>query len=74
VAHLIDLGLVERTPDPDDGRATLLTVTAEGTRRLKDVADDRRKWLDEQLGDWSESELSAFVSELARYNAALSES
>jgi DNA-binding MarR family transcriptional regulator len=74
VAHLIDLGLVARTPDPDDGRATLLTVTDEGARRLKDVADHRRKWLEEQLDDWSERELSAFVSELARYNAALSES
>ena len=74
VAHLIDLGLVSRTPDPDDGRATLLTVTDEGARRLKDVADHRRKWLEEQLDDWSERELSAFVSELARYNAALSES
>jgi DNA-binding MarR family transcriptional regulator len=71
VHHLIELGLVDRTPDPDDGRATLLTVTDEGARRMKDVADHRRKWLDEQLGDWSEQELTDFVRELARYNAAL---
>ncbi len=41
---------------------------------MKDVADHRRKWLDEQLGDWTERELSDFVGELARYNASLSDS
>lgn len=74
VHHLIELGLIDRTPDPDDGRATLLSVTDEGARRMKDVADHRRKWLDEQLGDWSEQELRDFVRELARYNAALTDS
>src|SRR5689334_13492733 len=42
VQHLLDLGLVDRTPDPDDGRATLISVSAEGTRRLGDVAEHRR--------------------------------
>jgi DNA-binding MarR family transcriptional regulator len=74
VAHLIDLGLVERTPDPDDGRATLLSVTDEGTRRMKDVGDHRRKLVNERLSDWSEKELTTFVSDLARYNSALSDS
>lgn len=73
VHHLMELGLVERTPDPADGRATLLTVTDEGARRMKHVAEHRRKWLDEQLGDWSEQELADFVNELARYNTALSD-
>jgi len=73
VHHLMQLGLVARAPDPADGRATLLTVTDEGARRMKDVADHRRKWLDERLGDWSEQELSDFVRELGRYNASLSD-
>ena len=73
VQHLIDLGLIERTPDPDDGRATLLSTTDEAVRRMQDVAAHRRKWFDEQLGDWSEAELSGFARELARYNAALSQ-
>jgi DNA-binding MarR family transcriptional regulator len=73
VHHLMELGLVDRAPDPDDGRATLLEVTQEGARRMEDVAEHRRKWLDEQLGDWTEQELSSFVSELARYNRTLSD-
>ncbi|HYG94019.1 MAG TPA: MarR family transcriptional regulator [Nocardioides sp.] len=71
VQHLLELGLVDRTPDPDDGRATLVAVSAQGSQRLTDVADHRRKLLDERLGDWSAEELAAFAAELNRYNAAL---
>lgn len=74
VSHLIELGLLERTPDPEDGRATLLTVTDEGDRRMSDVGDHRRKLLDERLSAWSEKDLAGFVQQLARYNAALNES
>jgi DNA-binding MarR family transcriptional regulator len=74
VQHLIDLGMVERTPDPEDGRATLLSITDEAVRRLEDVAEHRRKWLDEQLGDWSDEDLAGFVRQLGRYNASLSRS
>ena len=74
VAGLVRAGLVERTPDPEDGRATLLTVTPEGTRRMRDVGARRRRLLDERLGEWSEKELDAFVRQLARYNASLSDS
>ena len=34
VANLVDLGLVDRTADPVDGRAQVLTPSAEGTARL----------------------------------------
>lgn len=71
VQHLADLGLLERTPDPADGRATLLVVTEEGQARLAEVTTHRRQYLDRRLGDWSDEELSAFVAGLARYNAAL---
>lgn len=71
VQHLIDLGLIERTPDPEDGRATLLSITDEAVRRLEDVSEHRRKWLDEQLGDWSDQRLADFAHELGRYNASL---
>lgn len=74
VQHLVDLGLVDRSPDPIDGRATLVAASADAVRRLADVAELRRAWLDEQLGDWTSEELSDFVQELARYNEALNRS
>lgn len=73
VQHLLDLGLVEKSQDPEDGRASLLSATDDAVRRLADVTAHRRKWLDEQLGDWSAAELSGFVAELGRYNQALSQ-
>ncbi len=69
--HLDELGLVDRSPDPDDGRATLVSASAEAVRRIQDVAEDRRRWLDERLGDWTDDELAGFVEVLGRYNAAL---
>ncbi|WP_345526963.1 MarR family winged helix-turn-helix transcriptional regulator [Nocardioides endophyticus] len=71
VQHLLDLGLVDRSPDPDDGRATLVSVTAEAARRIAEVNDDRRRWLDDRLGDWPDDDLSEFVRMLSSYNAAL---
>ena len=71
VQHLLDLGLVDRSPDPEDGRATLLSLSDEGRRRLSDVAAHRRKLLDERLGDWDDRELADFAAVLARYNATL---
>jgi DNA-binding MarR family transcriptional regulator len=71
VQHLSDLGLVERTPDPADGRAALLAVTDEARLRMAEVQRDRRRWLDERLGDWSDDDLRSFVDMLSRYNASL---
>ncbi|WP_051551456.1 MarR family winged helix-turn-helix transcriptional regulator [Nocardioides sp. URHA0020] len=71
VQHLLDLGLVDRTPDPDDGRATLISISAAAAERITEVKHDRRRWLDERLGDWPDQDLSEFVRMLASYNAAL---
>ena len=49
----------------------LVSVSDEGRTRLDDVAQHRRKWLDERLGDWADEDLTGFVSALGRYNRAL---
>jgi len=71
VQHLVELGLVERSPDPDDGRATVISMTAEAGARFGEVRDHRRKLLDERLGDWTEEDLDILVKALGRYNRAL---
>src|SRR5262245_52249888 len=71
IAHLTDLDLLTRVADPVDGRALLVSVSPEGRRRLTEVDRQRRAWLDERLGDWSDDELGRFVRALGRYNRAL---
>ena len=71
VQHLMDLGLVDRAPDPEDGRATLVSASAVAEARLADIHGDRRRWLDAKLGDWSSDDLARLVDLLGRYNTAL---
>jgi DNA-binding MarR family transcriptional regulator len=73
IQHLVDLGLVERAPDPADGRATLVSVTADAGARMAANNRERRRWLDDRLRDWSDEELTDIVTLLGRYNAALDE-
>ncbi len=71
VQHLLDLGLLDRTPDPEDGRATLLSLSADAARRLAAVDEHRRQWFDEALGSWDDDELVGFAGSLSRYNRTL---
>lgn len=72
VQHLVDLGFIERTPDPDDRRAQLLAATPEARTQLEALRAQRSARFDERLGEWSLAELVEFRDMLTRYNAALS--
>jgi DNA-binding MarR family transcriptional regulator len=71
VQHLSDLGLLVREPDPADGRAMLISASPDAVGRMSEIDRDRRRWLDEQLAEWTEEDLREFVSGLGRYNEAL---
>lgn len=71
VQLLLEFGLLERSPDPADGRAQILTISAHGRERLDAVAVARRAELTKKLDDWSDGELGEFVSMMGRYNAAM---
>lgn len=68
--HLIELGLVDRTPDPDDGRATLVSVSAEGRRRVRGVDAERREMLARRFDGWDERDLEGVADALHRYNGS----
>lgn len=51
VAALAAAGLVEKHPDPQDGRRMLITLTAEGRRRVEEGRQARSEWLATRLQD-----------------------
>lgn len=53
VRELEDLDLIERTPDPSDGRSSLLRLTAHGTERLAAARVPQEGMLMRTLQDWN---------------------
>ena len=52
VRELEQLGLVERTPDPEDGRSSLLSPTPEGLERLAQARAPQERTLVDALEEW----------------------
>ncbi|WP_189037576.1 MarR family winged helix-turn-helix transcriptional regulator [Streptomyces daqingensis] len=59
---LEELGLIARSPDPADGRASLVHLTSDGRERFAQVRDARRAEYVRKLAAWDPAE----VAELAR--------
>ena len=68
VRELEHLGLVHRTPDPEDGRSSLLSPTEEGLERLAAARRPYETSLVTTLEDWPVEEIET----LARLLRALS--
>jgi len=73
ISTLERLGFVERVPDPDDGRAQLLTPSAEAARKIDGIRERSHGWLADVLDEWSAEERHDFAAGLARFNAAAEE-
>lgn len=73
VHQLVGLGLIARSPDPADGRASILTVTEEAERRLAAVRDGRREHFDDRLASWEPADIEELTARLGRFNAALAD-
>jgi DNA-binding MarR family transcriptional regulator len=69
IGHLVRLGLVERTADPVDGRATLLAATDEGRRVFKENRRLRNERIAEMLASWSPDDRHALADLLARFTS-----
>lgn len=68
VASLVGLGLVDRSADPDDGRAQVLTPSAEGAARLAQIRDARRERWEADLGHWPAEDVATLADLLHRLN------
>ncbi|MEV0429186.1 MarR family transcriptional regulator [Micromonospora sp. NPDC050495] len=71
VATLVADGLVERTADPDDRRASRLTLTEAGRTALADTEDWYGRVLAGALADWTPDEVTAFSVALGRFTRDL---
>ena len=71
VGSLLELGLIQRSPDPEDRRAAILAITEEGSNSLASIAAMRRQEVSERLSGWSDEDLQRFVEMMTRYNGAL---
>ena len=68
LAALERAGYVERRPDPDDGRASLMHLTDGGARALAVTRALRTEWAAAALADWDEDDarlLSGLLERLA---------
>ncbi|MEF2073863.1 MarR family winged helix-turn-helix transcriptional regulator [Consotaella aegiceratis] len=63
--------LVERHPNPADGRSSLIEATDEGRRLADAMQSDRIRRVEMMTADWSDADKEAFGRLLGRLNATL---
>ncbi|MFL6099241.1 MAG: MarR family winged helix-turn-helix transcriptional regulator [Actinomycetales bacterium] len=68
VTALVDAGLVERTVDEEDRRATILRLTEGGQAVFGTMRQDRERMLAIVLADWSPRDVAALATLLGRFN------
>ncbi|MFI5832715.1 MarR family winged helix-turn-helix transcriptional regulator [Micromonospora sp. NPDC051300] len=64
-------GLISRTPDPADGRGTVISATPAGLQRMAAVRAARTRLYGEMLSAWSETDRDTLAELLHRLNEAL---
>jgi DNA-binding MarR family transcriptional regulator len=72
VAHLVELGLVERRPDPADRRACRLSVTTAGMAAFREHQRTRDSFFDRVTAEWSADDRRTLAVLLDRLTADLS--
>jgi DNA-binding MarR family transcriptional regulator len=71
ITPLEEGGLVERRPDPADGRSMTLVVRPEGRRAMRAVERERRRRMETLLRDWDEAGRADLGWALTKLNVSL---
>jgi DNA-binding MarR family transcriptional regulator len=67
IRALEQLGLVRRSPDPDDGRAFRVELTEQGIEQWEDSARRRMELLSAAMDGWSEDDVLTFERLMTRF-------
>jgi DNA-binding MarR family transcriptional regulator len=67
VRSLEQLGLIRRSPDPDDGRAFRVELTEQGMQEWEDSARRRMELLSAAMEGWSEEDVQTFERLMTRF-------
>ncbi len=73
VQQLGEHGMIHRDPDPADGRASIIDLTAAGRDALRLTFDQRRAFLTAALADWSDADRQRLHDDIVRLTASLAE-
>jgi DNA-binding MarR family transcriptional regulator len=74
IAELEEQGYVIRRQDPDDGRAQLVALTAEGARKLRRIEEQRTAALQDYLSEWSQEDAEDTAQTLRKLTESLKHS
>lgn len=72
--QLVNEGLVDRSPVPDNRRTFCVKLTSKGRRRFADMAVAHEAWVVEMLGDLSPDEHHQIMALLTRLKAGVTDS
>jgi DNA-binding MarR family transcriptional regulator len=70
VHQLGELGLIEREPDPEDGRARIIALSPAGAASLRRSFDERRAFISAALADWDDTDRARLRDDLLRLTGA----
>ncbi|GAA2224176.1 MarR family winged helix-turn-helix transcriptional regulator [Streptomyces indiaensis] len=66
VAHVVDRGWIERSPDPADKRSRILRLTPAGHAQLDELSRRTTEVLAERLSDWTDEEVGRLTDLMTR--------
>ncbi|WP_030898036.1 MULTISPECIES: MarR family winged helix-turn-helix transcriptional regulator [unclassified Streptomyces] len=66
VAHVVDRGWIERSPDPADKRSRILRLTPAGHAQLDELSRRTTEVLAERLSDWTDEDVGRLTHLMAR--------
>ncbi len=70
VDRLVEQGLIERRPSPNDRRAQLVSLTAAGRRFFRGMARENGDWIGDMFADLSREDIATLLRLLAKTKAS----